>query len=72
MVPRGARQVNGAPYGERRAVRTWWHEVYRNIDFIKNILLYFLYWAFWYVVLILVKTALELVWKNLYIEFGGQ
>ena len=45
MVPRGARQENGAPHGKRRAVRAWWHEVYRNIDSFKNILLYFLYWG---------------------------
>ena len=33
MVPRGARQVNGAPYGERRAVRALRYEVYCNIHF---------------------------------------
>ena len=45
MVPRGARQVNGTPYGERCAVRVRLYEVYRNILFAQNILLYFLYWA---------------------------
>ena len=37
-APRGVRQVNGAPHGERRGVRAWWQLVYHFIQIAKSLL----------------------------------